>query len=129
MTSKRYVQSYDPEKTGIIPNYYNQVLNVQKRKSKAEELGREKQKKLIRELNIETFDDNYVFSDDASNCSNKTTKSGDTANVDHMTFFKKSNLLRDNKMHEKKILNPSANNESNNSNNKWKKHLGNNLVI
>jgi hypothetical protein len=99
--------------TGIIPNFYNQVQSVKKRKQHAIKRGRQKEKELKEELGIETFsnnDDDSVFSDDDSSYSRKSCGSlGSIGNLslgngDHMAFFKRGSMIKDNRKFEERHL-------------------------
>jgi hypothetical protein len=56
-------------------------------------------------------DEDSVFSDDRSGYSCDTRSKADSLNLvnDHMAFFKKSNMLTNNRMHEKKFMNQPSN--------------------
>jgi len=97
VANKRHLESYDAETTGIVPNYYNQ------RKFSQENVNRSKAR---RKLNRSSNNDNdSVFSDDGSNGNNKLEHmSQDSFTNDHVSLFRKSNLLSDNRVHERKFM-------------------------
>ena len=97
-TWNHYELSRNPEVTGVIPANYNQMKDVALRN------------KIYKEAY--TNDDDSQFSDDASL---KSRKSCDSLNLenDPTAFFKKSNILRDSRLHEKKYVNQTREDETN----------------
>jgi hypothetical protein len=90
--SSKYKQSQNPEVSGVVPNLYNQSKAVKNRKDRA-----------IRSQSVEGFADNdSAFSDSMSQLS-FDHKSMDTINADPTSLFKKSNLLSDNRVHEREF--------------------------
>jgi hypothetical protein len=117
----RYKQAKDP-KSGLIPNFYNQMQAVEKRHQKYLDLALRKEKarlqsKKIKDRQVEPrskvegFDNDSVFSDEGSNYS-RGSRDSLNLNSDHMAFFKKANMMQDTKYHEKKFVN-KINNEKN----------------
>ena len=119
----RYKLAKDPMNTGVIPNFYNQLQTVTKRKQaiKEEYLKQKKQKDEYRkktEKKIEGFENDSMFSDDDTLYSRRSNdgKSLDGSlnlNNDHMAFFKRGNMLSDTSYHEKRFINKARNNETN----------------
>jgi formaldehyde-activating enzyme involved in methanogenesis len=123
----RYNKARETNNTGVVPNVYNDIQNV--KKERQEILAGIKKKELDRKCYIEqsktgfegfnssgkrpvsysaNSDNDSMFSDDNSNCSNNSRNSMKTNNSlnlenDYMAFFKKSNLLNNNNYHEKKL--------------------------
>lgn len=96
LANKNYKLAKNPEKTGVIPNFYNLAKDVKKRKIKK------------KDNLVESFDDDSVFSDDGSLYSNESKGSCKSLNMtDHTAFFKKGNMISDNKRHLRKFINKS----------------------
>jgi hypothetical protein len=104
IASERFKRSKKMKETGIVPPIYNQLSNVTRQKQRNLEKAR-------KQGLIEGFgDDDSVFSDDGStygSCDNLSLKS---VNADHLAFFKRGNMLKDNKRFENKILTKQSNN-------------------
>jgi len=101
LTSENYVKSQDTAKTGIVPNYFNAFEEI-KKSGKIRQFDEINDKEGFSGNN----DNDSVFSDDKSNGSFKSSGSD---NDDHMAFFNKGNMIRDNKVHEKKFKTTKAN--------------------
>jgi hypothetical protein len=120
---ERYKLAENPEETGVVPNFYNQMKSVQKRDKiyqvqHAKEQAAKKKQQQIQNKNqyaskVEGFDNDSVFSDEGTLCSNETKGSVDMSN-DYQAFFKKGNMLRDSRLHEKKFINKAKNDGINN---------------
>ncbi len=96
ISNHRFKNSRNPDETGIVPSLYNQMKASEKRK-------------LRRRHSIEAFDNDSVFSDDNSllsgyNSAPSVAPSKDSIRQDHMALFKRSNLLSDNRVHERKFM-------------------------
>ena len=130
VANKRYKKSRKPRETGIVPNFYNQVEYVNNRDLERWERFRNRQKeknakridamdrsKNPRKKILEGFTNNdtdSTFSDDGSimsNVSNKSCHSRNSIDIgDHMAFFKKSAMIRDNRKHTEKFMAKPHNN-------------------
>ena len=97
VANERHLESYNPEKTGIVPNNYNQ------RKFSQENVNRANARRKMNKSSNSYFNDNdSVFSDDGNN--NVETMSQDSFSNNHVSLFRKSNLLSDNRVFERNFL-------------------------
>jgi len=127
IANDRHRKARKPMETGIIPNFYNSIKNVKKRKAEAIAAEKERQASIARarmeqfdpNIKLEQFDADSIFSDENSMWSNgsrgsrgsngsRISREIDLGN--NMAFFNKSNLLTNNKYHEQKIVEQMGNN-------------------
>lgn len=124
-----YKLAQNTEKTGVVPNFYNQMKEVDRRKKiayneylkqkKDRQAYLKKQKDSQRKVEGFSGDNDSVFSDDKSNLSRRSRHSNSSLNGsvdlnnDHMAFFKKSNIMQDTRLHEKKYVSQGRQNETN----------------
>ena len=115
----RYQLANHPEKTGVIPNFYNQLQVVEnRRKRQQDELKNRPTSCPTNKKNlVESFsaDNDSIFSDDKSSCSySKCNESRDASlnlDNDHMAFFKRGNMLQNQNYHVKKFINKTKEDE------------------
>ena len=102
--TKRYNQSAAPLKNGVIRNYFNKSNDTRKRRHHAK----------YNDYDVEHFNNtaDSLFSDNESR--SDESKQSKMTMEDHMTFFKKGNMLKNNQHHENKFT-EQATKENNSS--------------
>jgi len=126
IANDRYKKARKPMETGIVPNFYNSIQNVKKRKQEAmnEEMQRRQYIKDARQEQFDNVSQDSVFSDENSlitngsygscatngSCGSRVSREIDVGN--NMAFFNKTNLLTNNKYHEQKVAGTPGNNSN-----------------